>query len=90
LGLNLEPFEAYHHLARLVDQVNSIIGSFYQSDHMGNDYSTQLPSSKKPLDTDEVAARSQETDANATLEDDDLYFSHSRGSSPRKTRWGKV
>lgn len=34
----LSPLEAYHHLSRTIEQVNSVIGSFYSGERMEDDY----------------------------------------------------
>jgi ribosome assembly protein 1 len=80
--LQLQPQEAYHHLTRLVEQVNSIIGSFYQSERMENEYGRQAPPDKH-VDADEVAAKLQEADTsnpNKDDEEEDIYFSPERGN----------
>ncbi|ORX36874.1 translation elongation factor 2 [Kockovaella imperatae] len=35
--LKLSPIEAYHHLSRLIEQVNAVMGSFYASERMEDD-----------------------------------------------------
>jgi ribosome assembly protein 1 len=35
--LQLTPIEAYHHISRVIEQVNSVIGSFYAGDRMEDD-----------------------------------------------------
>ncbi|KAK9474817.1 P-loop containing nucleoside triphosphate hydrolase protein [Dipodascopsis tothii] len=37
LELQLTPAEAYHHLARVLEQVNAVVGSFYASERMEQD-----------------------------------------------------
>ena len=37
LELKLTPTEAYHHLARLIEQVNAVMGSFFAGDRMEED-----------------------------------------------------
>lgn len=36
--LKLSPSEAYHHLQRIVEDVNAVVGSFYSSERMEQDY----------------------------------------------------
>ena len=35
--LKLSPTEAYHHLSRLIEQVNAVMGSFFASERMEDD-----------------------------------------------------
>ena len=37
MELKLSPTEAYHHLNRLIEQVNAVMGSFYASERMEDD-----------------------------------------------------
>jgi len=39
--LKLSPSEAYHHLQRIIEDVNAVVGSFYSSERMEQDYKTR-------------------------------------------------
>jgi ribosome assembly protein 1 len=80
--LRFQPSEAYHHLSRLIEQVNAIIGSFFQSKRMGEDYHPQSQGGHS--DADEVAAKLQNLEISDPLAeeqgDKDLYFSPERNN----------
>ena len=88
--LKLSPTEAYHHLSRLIEQVNAVMGSFYASERMEDDLRWREEREKR------LAARAKDGEATAELdgdagadveeggyeekEDEDLYFAPERGN----------
>jgi ribosome assembly protein 1 len=82
--LKFQPTEAYRHLARLIEQVNAIIGSFFQSERMEDDYRSNLRKSGGQADLDETAEKLQNLGDRGQFEeekdDKDLYFSPERGN----------
>ncbi|OJZ84624.1 hypothetical protein ASPFODRAFT_48710 [Aspergillus luchuensis CBS 106.47] len=76
--LKMSPSEAYSHMSKLLEQVNAVIGSFYQGERMEEDLQWRERMEER---ANESAARSkkQEQDDEPTAEyeekdDEDLYF----------------
>ncbi|TPR07459.1 short chain dehydrogenase family protein [Aspergillus niger] len=76
--LKMSPSEAYSHMSKLLEQVNAVIGSFYQGERMEEDLQWRERMEERAI---ESAARSkkQEQDDEPTAEyeerdDEDLYF----------------
>ncbi|TIB01756.1 hypothetical protein E3P92_01294 [Wallemia ichthyophaga] len=65
--LKLAPSEAYHHLVQLIEGVNAVIGSFFASDKLADDYRWREMSD-------------QQRDAFEERDDEDLYFSPEKGN----------
>ena len=90
--LKLSPTEAYHHLSRLIEQVNAVMGSFFASERMEDDLrwreerERRLAERKeKGADDAEQAAADgadgeAEEDAFREKDDEDLYFLPDRGN----------
>jgi ribosome assembly protein 1 len=83
--LKFQPTEAYRHLSRLIEQVNAIIGSFYQSARMEDDYHSNHRVSGDQTDADVMAETLQSQDDDQVQlgdwkDDKDLYFSPERGN----------
>jgi ribosome assembly protein 1 len=64
--LRLSPSEAYAHLSRVIEQVNSVIGSFYSGERMQDDY--------KWRETQEKNEGDKPQDEYLERDDTDLYF----------------
>ncbi|CAK42061.1 uncharacterized protein An14g05000 [Aspergillus niger] len=62
--LKMSPSEAYSHMSKLLEQVNAVIGSFYQGERMEED----LQWRERMEEHDEPTAEYEERD------DEDLYF----------------
>ena len=89
--LKLSPTEAYHHLSRLIEQVNAVMGSFYASERMEDDLRWREGREKRLA---ERAARKEgneegvleeadgagEEGGYEEKEDEDLYFAPERGN----------
>ena len=86
--LKLSPSEAYHHLSRLIEQVNAVMGSFYASERMEDDLRWREEREKRL-----AQRRSDEGDGNMEdqgrgiddkeyeeREDEDIYFAPERGN----------
>ncbi|KAJ6037136.1 hypothetical protein N7540_001415 [Penicillium herquei] len=82
--LMMSPSEAYAHLSRLLEQVNAVIGSFYQGERMEEDLqwrermedrvnAAATKSKKQTLDDESVASISEATEFEER-DDEDLYF----------------
>lgn len=65
--LKLAPSEAYHHLVQLIEGVNAIIGSFFASDKLADDYRWREMSEQQRGTFEE-------------RDDEDLYFSPEKGN----------
>ncbi|KAJ5802761.1 uncharacterized protein N7503_005211 [Penicillium pulvis] len=82
--LMMSPSEAFSHLSRLLEQVNAVIGSFYQGERMEDDLqwrermedrvsASATKSKKQTLDDESVASISEATEFEER-DDEDLYF----------------
>lgn len=82
--LKMSPSEAFAHLSRLLEQVNAVIGSFYQGERMEEDLqwrermedrlNASASKSKKQALDDEVVASINEAAEFEERDDEDLYF----------------
>ncbi|KAJ5397399.1 hypothetical protein N7509_005512 [Penicillium cosmopolitanum] len=84
--LMMSPSEAYSHLSRLLEQVNAVIGSFYQGERMEEDLqwrermedrantSSAKEKSKSKIVDDESAQSVSEFTDFEERDDEDLYF----------------
>lgn len=83
--LKLAPNEAHHHLTRLIEQVNAVMGSFFASERMEDDLrwreerERRLAEKKESL-ADEADATTSESDEFQEKDDEDIYFSPERGN----------
>ncbi|KAG6897765.1 hypothetical protein C0992_011434 [Termitomyces sp. T32_za158] len=83
--LRLAPVEAHHHLTRLIEQVNAVMGSLFASERMEDDLrwreerERRLAEKKEQL-ADEADATLNETDEFQEKDDEDLYFAPERGN----------
>lgn len=85
--LMMSPSEAFAHLSRLLEQINAVIGSFYQGERMEEDLQWRVrmedranaaaaagkDKSKKHIVDDEAASISEATEFEER-DDEDLYF----------------
>ena len=75
--LKLAPVEAQHHLARLVEQVNAVMGSFFAGDRMEDDLrwreerERRLATKKDQL-ADEAEAIANDAEEFQEKDDDDV------------------
>ncbi|KAJ7134421.1 P-loop containing nucleoside triphosphate hydrolase protein [Mycena epipterygia] len=81
--LQLAPVEAYHHLARLIEQVNAVMGKFFAGDRMEDDLRWREERERRLAEKKEMHA--DETDAAVDDEfqekdDEDIYFAPERGN----------
>lgn len=83
--LKLAPVEAYHHLARLIEEVNAVIGSFFASERMEDDLrwreerEKKLAQQKEAL-ADEAATADYANDDFLEKDDEDIYFAPEKGN----------
>lgn len=86
--LQLTPTEAYHHISRLIEQVNAVMGSFYASERMEDDLRWREAREKRLKERADAAANG-DLPENADdegdnefeeREDEDIYFSPERGN----------
>ncbi|RXK40834.1 ribosome assembly protein 1 [Tremella mesenterica] len=83
--LKLSPIEAYHHLARLIEQVNAVMGSFYASERMEDDLRWREEREKR-LEARQTSQNEVDVHENEDFgqyeekEDVDLYFAPDRGN----------
>ncbi|PPR00443.1 hypothetical protein CVT24_004504 [Panaeolus cyanescens] len=83
--LKLAPVEAYHHLARLIEQVNAVMGSFFASERMEDDLrwrderEKRLAAKKEAL-ADETDAHVNDADEFQEKDDEDIYFAPEKGN----------
>lgn len=84
--LKLAPVEAHHHLTRLIEQVNAVMGSFFAGERMEDDLrwreerERRLAEKKDQL-ADETDATLGHTDGEFQEKDDeDIYFAPERGN----------
>lgn len=74
--LKLSPSEAYHHLSRIIEDVNAIVGSFYAGERMEDDwrFRERQEAAKGGDKSDAVDEEYEERD------DSNLYFDPSNGT----------
>ncbi|RDB18085.1 Ribosome assembly protein 1 [Hypsizygus marmoreus] len=83
--LKLAPVEAHHHLSRLIEQVNAVMGSFFASERMEDDLrwreerERRLAEKKDQL-ADEADATVNEAAEFQEKDDEDIYFAPERGN----------
>ena len=83
--LQLAPIEAHHHLSRLIEQVNAVIGSFFAGERMEDDLrwreerERRLAEKRESL-ADEVDAYVNEADEFQEKDDEDIYFAPEKGN----------
>lgn len=83
--LKLSPLEAYQHLARLIEQVNAVMGGFFAGERMEDDLRWREErerrlAEKKESHADEVDAIVNEADEFQEKDDEDIYFAPEKGN----------
>ncbi|KAJ7069984.1 translation elongation factor 2 [Mycena amicta] len=84
--LKLAPVEAYHHLARLIEQVNAVMGKFFEGDRMEDDLRWREERERRMAEKKERNADAADADTDAPEEefqekdDQDIYFAPERGN----------
>lgn len=86
--LQLSPLEAYHHISRLIEQVNAVMGSFYASERMEDDLRWREAREKRLKERAEAEANGDMPESGdddgehefEEREDEDIYFSPERGN----------
>ena len=87
--LKLAPIEAYHHLVRLIEQVNAVMGSFFASERMEDDLRWREDRERRLAERKELRAAKADamadTEANDADEfkekdDEDIYFAPEKGN----------
>lgn len=72
--LKLSPSEAYHHLSRIIEDVNAVMGSFFAGDRMEDDWKWRERQAQQGEGADAVDEEYEERD------DSNLYFDPSNGT----------
>ncbi|BEI84129.1 hypothetical protein CcaverHIS002_0407330 [Cutaneotrichosporon cavernicola] len=85
--LQLSPIEAYHHISRLIEQVNAVMGSFYASERMEDDLRWREAREKRLKERAEAESAGDAPEGDGDdehefeeREDEDIYFSPERGN----------
>ncbi|KAG6336112.1 hypothetical protein ID866_2978 [Astraeus odoratus] len=83
--LKLSAMEAYHHLSRIIEQVNAVMGGFFAGARMEDDMRWREErdkrlAAKKDKYADEGEATANDMDAFREKDDEDLYFAPERGN----------
>ncbi|KAJ7075890.1 P-loop containing nucleoside triphosphate hydrolase protein [Mycena belliarum] len=81
--LQLAPVEAYHHLARLIEQVNAVMGKFFAGDRMEDDLRWREERERRLAEKKEMHADEADRAADEEFQekdDEDIYFAPERGN----------
>lgn len=84
--LKLSPVEAYHHLSRLIEQVNAVMGGFFAGERMNDDLrwreerERRLASKKEQLADEADATVNEEEEEFQEKDDEDIYFAPEKGN----------
>lgn len=83
--LKLAPVEAYHHLAHLIEDVNAVMGGFFASERMEDDFRYHQErekrlAAKKDAAADETEAQVHEDEEFQERDDEDIYFAPEKGN----------
>jgi len=80
--LKLSTLEAYHHISRLIEQVNAVMGSFFAGERMEDDLRWREEHERRLALKKEAQADDVEGDIAEFLEKDDegIYFAPDRGN----------
>ncbi|KAF8914910.1 P-loop containing nucleoside triphosphate hydrolase protein [Mucidula mucida] len=83
--LQLAPIEAHHHLARLIEQVNAVMGSFFAGERMEDDWRWREERERRLAEKKEMHAEETDASVNAEAEfqekdDEDIYFAPEKGN----------
>ncbi|POY76028.1 hypothetical protein BMF94_0751 [Rhodotorula taiwanensis] len=77
--IKLSPIEAYHHLNRIIEDVNAVVGSFYSSERMEEDL-RRYERSKAKGDAEADADAAAEDEPFEERDDSELYFDPAQGN----------
>lgn len=78
--------EAYHHLSRLIEQVNAVMGGLFAGERMNDDLrwreerERRLASKKEQLADEADATVNEEEEEFQEKDDEDIYFAPERGN----------
>ncbi|KAF9267559.1 P-loop containing nucleoside triphosphate hydrolase protein [Marasmius fiardii PR-910] len=83
--LRLAPIEAYHHLTRLIEQTNAVMGDFFAAERMEDDLRWREErerrlAEKKEQHADEADASVNDGEEFQEKDDEDIYFAPERGN----------
>lgn len=83
--LKLSPLEAYQHLARLIEDVNAVMGSFFASERMDDDLRWHEERKKRLEEKKDALADETDATVNEDAEfqekdDEDIYFAPEKGN----------
>ncbi|KAJ7288494.1 P-loop containing nucleoside triphosphate hydrolase protein [Mycena rebaudengoi] len=81
--LQLAPVEAHHHLARLIEQVNAVMGKFFAGDRMEDDLRWREERERRVAEKKEMHADEADAAPNDEFQekdDEDIYFAPERGN----------
>jgi ribosome assembly protein 1 len=78
--LQLSPVDAYHHLSRLIEQVNAVMGSFFAGDRMEDDLRWREERERRLAAKKDQFAEEAIQDGFQERDDDDIYFAPERGN----------
>ncbi|GAA5885129.1 hypothetical protein JCM6882_007242 [Rhodosporidiobolus microsporus] len=79
--LKLAPSEAYHHLSRIIEDVNAVVGSFYSSERMEEDLRRHERKEKEGAGAEAEDAGGEKDDEQYEERDDSaLYFDPAQGN----------
>ncbi|GAA5973293.1 hypothetical protein JCM11641_003056 [Rhodosporidiobolus odoratus] len=81
LELKLSPIEAYHHLTRIIEDVNAVVGSFYSSERMGEDLRRrERAEAAQEQKQEEAEEGERESEDYEERDDSTLYFDPAMGN----------
>ncbi|KAG7442999.1 P-loop containing nucleoside triphosphate hydrolase protein [Guyanagaster necrorhizus] len=83
--LQLAPVEAYHHLSRLIEQVNAVMGDFFAGERMEDDLRWREErerrlAEKKEMQVNETEATINDDEEFQEKDDEDIYFAPEKGN----------
>ncbi|CAK5284428.1 unnamed protein product [Mycena citricolor] len=81
--LQLAPVEAYHHLARLIEQVNAVMGKFFEGDRMEDDLRWREERERRMTERKEAEGDDIDSELDEEFQekdDEDIYFAPERGN----------
>ncbi|TNY23333.1 translation elongation factor 2 [Rhodotorula diobovata] len=86
--IKLSPIEAYHHLNRIIEDVNAVVGSFYSSERMEEDLRrrerAEAAQARADADADagadDAAAAARDDEPYEERDDSALYFDPAQGN----------
>lgn len=84
----MTPVEAYHHLSKLIEQVNAVMGAFFAGERMEDDLRWREDRERRLAERKEHIAQEAGSDATAEeltdvyqeKDDEDIYFAPEKGN----------